>query len=154
MNADPAPRPLALSECLRLLATVPVGRIVYTRQALPAVEPVRFTLDGGHIFAAVGAASALPATVHQSVVAFQADRFDDNHGSWAVTVVGDVQIVSDPAKMEKLRGTGLTSWIPSGRDQFLHIKLGIVTGQQLLLLCCRRACAGGHTPDQLSSDAF
>ncbi len=132
MNAIPAPRLLAAAECLRLLTTVPVGRIAYTRSALPAVEPVRFILDGGHIFAAVGSVSALPASVHQSVVAFQADHFDGNQNSWTVTVVGNVQLVSDPGEIGKLHGLGLASWTPGGIDQFLHVRPGIVSGQQLL----------------------
>jgi hypothetical protein len=32
---------LSRDQCLRLVGQVPVGRIVYTRQALPAVELVR-----------------------------------------------------------------------------------------------------------------
>ncbi|MEU6806599.1 pyridoxamine 5'-phosphate oxidase family protein, partial [Streptomyces neyagawaensis] len=38
-------RVLDRQECLRLLAKVPVGRVVYTRRALPAVLPVNFALD-------------------------------------------------------------------------------------------------------------
>jgi hypothetical protein len=113
---------------MRLLTTALMGRIVYTQSALPAVEPVRFTLDSGHMFAAVGPVSTLPSTVHQSVVAFQADHLDDGRYGWTVTVtvtvVGDVQGVSDPAKIERLRGLGLMSWTPGGRDQFLHITPG------------------------------
>ena len=33
-------------ECLALLQTTPVGRIVFTHQALPAVQPVNYALDG------------------------------------------------------------------------------------------------------------
>ena len=40
---------LSREECLRLVGQVPVGRIVYTRQALPAVELVNFALDDGDI---------------------------------------------------------------------------------------------------------
>ena len=42
-------RQLTSDDCLRLLATVPIGRIIYTRQALPAVELVNFALEGGDI---------------------------------------------------------------------------------------------------------
>ena len=35
---------LSRDECMRLLASVSTGRIVYTRQALPAVELVNFVL--------------------------------------------------------------------------------------------------------------
>src|SRR4029079_15000514 len=36
---------LSREECLTLMASVPVGRIIYTRRALPAVELVNFALD-------------------------------------------------------------------------------------------------------------
>ena len=40
---------LSRDECMRLMASVPVGRIVYTRRALPAVELVNFALNDGDI---------------------------------------------------------------------------------------------------------
>ena len=50
MNSDAsALRQLSRDECLRLMASVPVGRIIYTRQALPAVELVNFALEAGDI---------------------------------------------------------------------------------------------------------
>jgi hypothetical protein len=153
MNAAPLSRPLPVPECLRLLTTALLGRIVYTRNALPAVEPVRFTLEGGHIFAAVGPASALPATVDQSVVAFQADRFDDHRDAWSVTVVGGLRLVNDPAEIAKLRGQGLMSWMPSERDQFMHITPGLVTGQRLFSLRGRGGIGGRHTPEEFGTGA-
>lgn len=38
-------RTLDRQECVRLLAKVPVGRVVYTRQTTPAVLPIDFPLD-------------------------------------------------------------------------------------------------------------
>jgi len=40
---------LSRDEFIRMQGSVPIGRIVYTRQALPAVELVTFTLDDGDI---------------------------------------------------------------------------------------------------------
>jgi hypothetical protein len=37
-------RQLSRDECLRLMASVPVGRVIYTRRAMPAVELVNFAL--------------------------------------------------------------------------------------------------------------
>jgi uncharacterized protein len=48
MDTDsPALEQLSRDECMRLMGPVPVGRIVHTRQALPAVEMVNFALVGG-----------------------------------------------------------------------------------------------------------
>jgi hypothetical protein len=40
---------LSRDECLRLVGSVPLGRIVYTRQAPPGVELVSFALADGDI---------------------------------------------------------------------------------------------------------
>ena len=37
-------RQLSRDERLRLMASVPVGRVIYTRRAMPAVELVNFAL--------------------------------------------------------------------------------------------------------------
>ena len=38
---------LSRDECLKLMASVPVGRVIYTRRALPAVGLINFALDQG-----------------------------------------------------------------------------------------------------------
>jgi hypothetical protein len=52
---------LSKGECMRLMASVPVGRIACTRQALPAVEVVNFTIDRGDIAFRTGAGGKLTA---------------------------------------------------------------------------------------------
>ena len=64
---------LSRDECMRLMGSVPVGRIVYTRQALPAVELVNFTLDDGDIIIRTDAGGKLAAATRGAVVAFEAD---------------------------------------------------------------------------------
>lgn len=55
-------RELERQECLRLLAKAPVGRIVHTRHALPAVLPVNFCVDAdGAVVLRTSAASSWSA---------------------------------------------------------------------------------------------
>src|ERR1700746_3671785 len=87
---------LSRDECLRLVGQVPLGRIVYTRQALPAVELVNFTLDDGEIVIRTDSGGKLAAATRGAVVAFEADSLDDaGHTGWSVTVVGQSRAVSD-----------------------------------------------------------
>ncbi|MDN3354188.1 pyridoxamine 5'-phosphate oxidase family protein [Actinomadura sp. DC4] len=73
--------------CLALLASVPIGRVVYTDQALPAVTPVAFLLEGDRV--TIRTSCALAAAVHGTVVAFQADEIDPvTSAGWWVTVIG------------------------------------------------------------------
>jgi nitroimidazol reductase NimA-like FMN-containing flavoprotein (pyridoxamine 5'-phosphate oxidase superfamily) len=80
--------------CLALLTSVPIGRVVYTDQALPAVTPVTFVLDGDEVTIRTASGSALAAAVRGAVVAFQADRIDPaTLSGWSVTIVGRAHLV-------------------------------------------------------------
>ncbi|MEU3340755.1 pyridoxamine 5'-phosphate oxidase family protein [Streptomyces sp. NPDC006668] len=127
-------RELERPECLRLLAKVPVGRIVHTRQALPAVLPVNFTLDGdGAVLLRTSAASELARLVDGVVVAFEVDEVDAaTHSGWSVVVTGPAMVVTDPAEHERLIRTGPRSWVPSPREVFVRIEPELVTGRELV----------------------
>jgi nitroimidazol reductase NimA-like FMN-containing flavoprotein (pyridoxamine 5'-phosphate oxidase superfamily) len=133
MNADaPTLRTLPAGECLRRLKSVPVGRIAYTKNALPAVEPVKFALDGRHIIIRIDPGSALSTALHHTVVAFEADNMDlENHRGWSVTIVGNAREVIEPSEIARLRALGLESWAAADDDYFVQILPGIVTGQEL-----------------------
>jgi nitroimidazol reductase NimA-like FMN-containing flavoprotein (pyridoxamine 5'-phosphate oxidase superfamily) len=56
-------------ECLRLLATVPVGRIGLSIGALPAILPVNFAMVGSSIVIRTVVGSKLDAATRHAVVA-------------------------------------------------------------------------------------
>ncbi|MEV6016998.1 MULTISPECIES: pyridoxamine 5'-phosphate oxidase family protein [unclassified Streptomyces] len=120
-------------ECLRLLAKVPVGRVVYTRQALPAVLPVNFRLDtDDSVVLRTSSDSELVRAIDGVVVAFEADEFDaESRSGWSVVVTGRAGVVTDPAEHERLTQAGPTSWMPLRRAVFLRIESEMVTGRDL-----------------------
>ena len=123
---------LARNECLRLLASVQVGRIVYTRRAMPAVELVNYTIDGGDIVVRTDAGGKLAAATHGAVVAFEADELDlGRHRGWSVTAVGYSREVTDPGDLARLRRVGPRPWAPGEREHFIRITPGILTGRRL-----------------------
>ena len=123
---------LSRAECLRLMATVPVGRIVYTRQAMPAVEPVNFAVDQDTIVIRTDHSGKLAAATRRAVVAFQADSVDPaTRSGWSVTVVGTSEEVTDPGEIAGLHELGLDSWAPGTMDNFIRITPGMVTGRRL-----------------------
>lgn len=126
-------RALDRQECLRLLGKVPVGRVVYTRQALPAVLPVNFSLDtDSSVLLRTSARSDLVRAVDGVVVAFEADEFSTRTRSgWSVVVTGRAQVVTDPAEHERLLRTGPGSWMPIQDDVFVRIEATMVTGREL-----------------------
>jgi uncharacterized protein len=128
----PALRQMSRDECLRLMASVPVGRIIYTRQALPAVELVNFAIDNGDIIIRTDHGGKLAAATRGAVVAFEADSLDtDRRAGWSVTVVGHSQEVTDPDEISRLARIGLSSWARGERDHFIRISPGILNGRRL-----------------------
>lgn len=123
---------LSRRECLRLVRQVPFGRIVYTRQALPAVELVNFTLDDGDIIIKTDASGKLSAATIGAVVAFEADSVDiATHAGWSVTIVGYSQAVTDDEEIHRLERTGPEPWAPGPHDHFIRISPTIVNGRRL-----------------------
>jgi uncharacterized protein len=126
-------RQLNPAECLRLLASVPIGRIIYTRRALPAVELVNFALDQGDIVVRTDPSGKLAAATRGVVVAFEADCLDvGQQAGWSVTAVGPAREVTDPGEIDRLRDIGLSSWAPGILEHFIRISPGMLTGRRLL----------------------
>lgn len=132
MKATGSLERLSERDCLRLMSCVPVGRIVYTVRALPAVEPVNFAVDGGAIVLRTDPGGKLNAAIRQAVVAFEVDELDYlNHDGWSVTVVGIAREVTEPAEVARLRQIGLDTWVPGDREHFIRIVPGIISGRRL-----------------------
>lgn len=133
MSLNDAFRALNRQECLRLLAKAPVGRVVYTRQALPAVLPVNFSLDtDASVLLCTSPGSDLVAAIDDVVVAFEADEFDAvARSGWSVVVTGRATVVTDPAEHERLARTGPRSWMPLHDAAFVRIESEMVTGREL-----------------------
>jgi nitroimidazol reductase NimA-like FMN-containing flavoprotein (pyridoxamine 5'-phosphate oxidase superfamily) len=123
---------LSREQCLWLMGQVPLGRIVYTRQALPAVELVNFALDDGDIIVRTDSSGKLAAATRGAVVAFEADSVDSTtHAGWSVTVVGYSRAVVEAAEIRRLERVGPVPWAPGKRDHFIRISPTIVTGRRL-----------------------
>src|SRR6266568_1769967 len=104
-------------DCLELLAAVPLGRVVFTDRALPAIQPVNFVLDGEDVIIGTAAGSKLAAATRGAVVAFEADDFDQAvHMGWSVTVLGHARQVDDPDEAARLSALPLHPWTPGPRD--------------------------------------
>jgi len=123
---------MSRDECLALMASVPVGRIIYTRRAMPAVEVVNFALDHGDIVIRTARDGKLAAAARGAVVAFEADSLDlAQRTGWSVTAVGPAHEVTDAGEAARLQTIGLNSWAPGTRDHFIRISPVILTGRHL-----------------------
>lgn len=119
---------LSRPESLRLLGEVPVGRIVYTVRALPAIVPVCHLVDNGMVVVR----THIGGECAGSVVAYQADAIDlhDHHG-WTVTVTGVARRILDPDEVEYY-AERLAPLVSSDAIETVRIYPEIVTGARLV----------------------
>ena len=144
---EPVLTVLSREQCLRLMATAPVGRIIYTRRAMPAVELVNFTVDAGDIVIRTAPSGKLLAAIRGAVVAFEADAYDPGARSgWSVTAVGHAREVTDPADVGMLRSAGPHPWAPGDHPYFVRITPGQLTGRYLSAADSGPAGPGGQAP--------
>ena len=138
---------LSREQCLRLMATVPLGRIIYTRHAMPAVELVNFTVDAGDIVIRTAPSGKLLAAIQGAVVAFEADKFDPvTRSGWSVTAVGHARDVTNPADIGMLRTTGPHPWVSGDHTYFVRITPGQLHGRYLSAADNGPAGPDGGTP--------
>jgi nitroimidazol reductase NimA-like FMN-containing flavoprotein (pyridoxamine 5'-phosphate oxidase superfamily) len=124
----------ALSEgdALALLATVPVGRLVYSDRALPFVTPVNFILDGADVVIRAGRRSPLATHAPGNVVAFEADEINAvDRSGWSVVVTGRVQLIDDADEVARLDAWHLQTWRPAATDRYLRLRAELISGQYL-----------------------
>ncbi len=123
---------LSRAECVDLLASTPIGRIVFTDRALPAVQPVNFVLDGQNVVIRTGLGTKLAAAARNTVVAFEADEFDAaGRTGWSVTAIGHARAATDPAEVERLARLPLALWVPGGRDHFIVMPIEHISGRMI-----------------------
>lgn len=133
------------AEALRLLGTVSLGRIVFTRHALPAIHPVPHLVDDGDIVLRTHEGAALTirdrwAGAGGVVVAYEADAIDTvTHLGWSVVVTGYCHLVTDPDALARYRRLLRPGWsrpdeLPRRErphEHVLRIRPDLVTGVRL-----------------------
>ncbi len=119
------------AEAMRLLAHTPCGRVVFTRDALPAIRPVRHIVRDDRIIVLVrlsrGSAEKIGPR-DRIVVAYEADVLDpDTQTGWAVVVTGLAQRITDPDVIARYEPM-LRSWLDRDGDGIVAIEPTIVSG--------------------------
>lgn len=124
-------------EALRLLGSVPMGRIAFTRQALPTIRPVNHIVDNGNIVIRTHEGAALTLRTHHAdgsgvVVAYEADDIDpDTHLGWSVVVTGYAHLVNDDRELARYQAL-LRPWVRQPMDYAVRIRPDLVTGLLLV----------------------
>jgi nitroimidazol reductase NimA-like FMN-containing flavoprotein (pyridoxamine 5'-phosphate oxidase superfamily) len=123
---------LSRAQCLELLGHVPVGRIVLTVGALPAIMPVNFVLHQGEVIIRTDTGTKLAAAARNAVVAFEVDQLDDTgQQGWSVSLVGRAVEVTAAEQLAELRPLPLRPWAPGERDHYIRIKPELISGRRI-----------------------
>ncbi len=131
MNGQPDIETLSRDECLALLATVSIGRIGTTVDALPVVLPITFALSDGELVVRTMPGTKLHQATVNSVVALQADQYRGpaDPTGWSVLVRALARPIVDAAELDAARQLPLGPWAPAGT--YLAMEPTIVSGRRI-----------------------
>ncbi|TCO42556.1 pyridoxamine 5'-phosphate oxidase-like protein [Kribbella antiqua] len=119
-------------ECLGLLGSAPVGRLVFTLGGMPAVRLVNFCVDGDTVVFISDEGEKFRAAERGDVVAFEADDIDlDRHLGWTVTAVGHLSVVSPDEAAALKRTLPLHTWAPLRNQRLIRLGTESLTGRRL-----------------------
>jgi uncharacterized protein len=119
-------------ECVQLLTSAQVGRVVFTMAALPAVVPVTFAVHEAAVVMCTAAETRLAAAADGGVLAFEIDELDPRtRTGWSVVVTGVAKLVTDPLASSRLHGI-VAPWAPAHHDVFIRLPLTVVSGRRIV----------------------
>lgn len=123
------------AECRRLLTLAVIGRLAYTEGALPAIQPVHFTVHDGRVLIPTQVGSKVAAASRGAVVAFEVDEFDPaTRTGWNVTVVGPSHVVTEAEGVAGLDTLGGRPWPPTDVPCYIVIDTALLRGRRIVAL--------------------
>jgi len=118
-------------ECMRLLASVRLGRLAWASDAGPQVLPVNHSVLDGNIVLRTDLYSTVAEGTRSGTVAFEADELDDRlRSGWSVLVLGQAEHVEDPKEMADLFHRMGEPWAPGSRPLVARVVPSQVTGRR------------------------
>jgi uncharacterized protein len=123
------------SECLRLLATRHIGRVVVNVKGwVPVIRPVNYSFDppSQSVVFRTAHGSKLTALLLSELAAFEVDDIDEvARSGWSVIVTGRVEEIVRPADRDRLETLGLELWAPGERPHWVMIRTGTLSGRRI-----------------------
>src|SRR5271165_4139257 len=114
---------LPLEECLRLVASVPVGRLGFHVDGEMAVLPVNHAVDGQDVIFRTTLGSKLSAAEAQSLVVFETDYYDQaTRTGWSVMINGHAEAVYEDAEITPFDHLDVHPW-PDAVDRPCWIRI-------------------------------
>lgn len=123
---------LPFNECLRLLGSVPVGRLGFFADGEMVILPVNHVIDGQDPVFRTARGSKLSAAEGQNLVCFEADHYDEHtRTGWSVVVTGRAEVVYEESSVQRLSRHGLHPWVTAVEHPFwIRIRATSFSGRQ------------------------
>jgi nitroimidazol reductase NimA-like FMN-containing flavoprotein (pyridoxamine 5'-phosphate oxidase superfamily) len=127
MPAQGKLRDLLEDEAIELLASVPVGRLIFTLGGLPTVRPQNHIFDDGAVVIRTHDGSATLTSVG-SIVAYEADAVDpETQTGWSVIVTGRAVLVEEPDAVARYAAL-LRPWVDHEKTFVIRIEADMING--------------------------
>src|SRR5436309_1849256 len=114
------------AECLRLLASVHVGRVaVASGETAPVIRPVNYVFDDRSqcVVFRTAQGSKLHALLMRRRAAFEVDEIDpQTRTGWSVIIVGNVEEVTQPIELRRLERLGLEVWAAGDPARWVRVR--------------------------------
>jgi uncharacterized protein len=122
---------LPFNMCLRLLASVSVGRVGFFADGEVVILPVSYVVDGQDLVFRTARGSKLSAAEGRDLVTFEADEYDEQTRSgWSVVVTGRAEVIYEDAEIQRLSRLGLHPWVTAMERPFwIRIRANAVSGR-------------------------
>jgi len=122
---------LPFNMCLRLLASVSVGRVGFFADGEVVILPVSYVVDGQDLVFRTARGSKLSAAEGRDLVTFEADEYDEQTRSgWSVVVTGRAEVIYEDAEIQRLSRLGLHPWGSAAERPFwIRIRANAMSGR-------------------------
>ena len=134
IGARPTIERLTREECVALMATQDVGRLVVTEHGQPLVFPVNYALDGEAPVFRTASGAKLWSSSH-SPVAFEVDSLDSQTKTgWSVIVHGLAHEVTafDRRDLQfRVAGLAIHPWASGDKPSTVRIEPRLITGRRI-----------------------
>lgn len=118
-------------DAVALLSATPVGRVVFSVGALPAIVPVAFAVHDGAVVIRTSPWSRLARAAPGGVLAFEVDEVDpETRTGWSVVVTGVASVVED-AEQRAVIDEVVETFAPGQNDVRIRLPLTVVTGRRI-----------------------
>jgi nitroimidazol reductase NimA-like FMN-containing flavoprotein (pyridoxamine 5'-phosphate oxidase superfamily) len=118
-------------DCFELLSSAWLGRVGISADALPAILPVAYVVDGSSVVFRTSAGSKLDAVGEGQVICFEVDHADrDLRTGWSVLVIGRAQEVTDPNELARIDDLGIERWSSPTADHYVRLPADVISGRR------------------------